>query len=74
MLLETLIPNAPKLHFGQRVLHGDDHRLDYDLVDIYTPTPKIKEDIEFQRGLIIKLKPEIFPESGNRVDYFYWDP
>jgi hypothetical protein len=49
-----LIPKAPELHFGQGVLHGDLQRLDYDLGDMNTPTLKIKEDIEFQRGLIIK--------------------
>jgi hypothetical protein len=31
--------------------------LDYDMSDKYTLTPKIKEDIEFQRGIIVKLKP-----------------
>jgi hypothetical protein len=31
-------------------------RLDYDLGDMYTLTPHIKEDIEFQRYIIIKLK------------------
>jgi hypothetical protein len=30
-LIEILIPNAPKLHFGQGLLHGDLERLDYNL-------------------------------------------
>jgi hypothetical protein len=51
----NLIPTAPELHFGQGVLHGDLQRLDSDLGDMNTPTPKIKKDIEFQRGLIVKL-------------------
>jgi hypothetical protein len=51
----NLIPKAPELHFGQGVLHGDLQRLDYDPGDMNTPTPKINEDIKFQRGLIIKL-------------------
>jgi hypothetical protein len=55
--IETLIPNAPELHFGQGLLHGYLQRLDYDLGDRYTLTPKIKEDIEFQMGIIVKLKP-----------------
>jgi hypothetical protein len=46
-LIEILIPNAPKLHFRQGFLHGDLQRLDYDLGDMYTVTPKIKEDIKF---------------------------
>jgi hypothetical protein len=46
-LIEILIPNAPELYFGQRLLHGDLQRLEYDLGDMYTLTPKIKKDIEF---------------------------
>jgi hypothetical protein len=56
-LLEILIPNAPELHFEQGLLHGDIQRLYYDLGDRYTLNPNIKEDIEFQRGIIVKLKP-----------------
>jgi hypothetical protein len=37
------------------MLHGDLQRLYYDLGDMHTLTLKIKEDIEFQTGLIIKL-------------------
>jgi hypothetical protein len=59
-LIENLIPNAPELHFGQRLLHGDLKRLDYDLGGRYTLTLKIKEDIEFQRGINIKLNPQKF--------------
>jgi hypothetical protein len=47
----NLIPKLPEVHFGHGVLHGDLQRLDYDLGDMNTPTPKINEDIEFQRGL-----------------------
>jgi hypothetical protein len=43
----NLIPKASELHFGQGVLQGDLERLDYDLGDMCTPNPKIKEDIEF---------------------------
>jgi hypothetical protein len=46
-LVVNLIPKASELHFGQGVLQGDLQRLDYDLGDMYTPNPKIKEDIEF---------------------------
>jgi hypothetical protein len=56
-LIEILIPNAPEPHFGQGLLHGDLQRLDNDLGGRYKLTPKIKEDIEFQRGIIVKLKP-----------------
>jgi hypothetical protein len=54
-LIEIIILNAPELHFGQELLHGDLQRLDYDLGDRYILTPKIKEDIEFLIGLSIKL-------------------
>jgi hypothetical protein len=33
--------------------------------DRYTLTPKTKEDIEFQRGIVVKLKPEKNFKSGN---------
>jgi hypothetical protein len=56
-LIEIIIPIAPKLHFGQGLLHGDLQRLNFDLGDRYTLTPKINEDIEFERGIIVKLKP-----------------
>jgi hypothetical protein len=39
---EILTANPSKLHFGQEVLHSDLQRLDYDLGDRYTLTPKIK--------------------------------
>jgi hypothetical protein len=56
-LIEILIPNAPEPHFGHCLLHGDLQRLDNDLGGRYKLNPKIKEDIEFQRGIIVKLKP-----------------
>jgi hypothetical protein len=43
-LVEILIANPSKLHFGQEVLHCDIQGLDYDLVDLDTPYPKIEED------------------------------
>jgi hypothetical protein len=50
-LVEILIANPSKLHFGQKVLHYDLQGLDYDLGDIHIINPQIKEDIEFQRGI-----------------------
>jgi hypothetical protein len=41
----------------QEVLYGDLQRLDYDLGDMYTLALKIKEDIEFQREINVKLNP-----------------
>jgi hypothetical protein len=66
-LIEILIANPSELHFGQEVLHGDLQRLDYDLDDMHTLTPQIKEDIKFQRRLIVELNPGTFPRSGNCV-------
>jgi hypothetical protein len=65
-LIEILAPNAPELHFGQRLLYGDLQRLYYNLGDRYTLTLKIKEDIKFPRGLIIKLEPGNF-QSGTEL-------
>jgi hypothetical protein len=59
-LLAHLIANAPELHFGQEVFHGDIPGLDYDLGDMNALTLKVKEDIEFQRGMIVKLNPRKF--------------
>jgi hypothetical protein len=67
-LIEILITNPSKLHFGQEVLHGDPKRLYYDMGDMYTLTHKIKEDIEFQRGINVKLNTGNFRKSGNWVN------
>jgi hypothetical protein len=45
-LIEILIANPSKLHFGQEVLYGDLQRLDYDMGDMHIPYPNIEEDIE----------------------------
>jgi hypothetical protein len=37
------------------VLHSDLQGLDYDQGDMHTLTLKIQEDIEFQRGINVKL-------------------
>jgi hypothetical protein len=37
----------------------------YDMGDVHTLTLKIKEDIEFQRGMNVKLNPGNFSKSGN---------
>jgi hypothetical protein len=60
-LPEILIINPSKFNFGQEVLHCDLQGLYYDLGDMDTLTPQIKEDIEFQRGIDVKLKPGNFP-------------
>jgi hypothetical protein len=44
------------------VLHGYLQRLDYDLGDMHTLTLKIKEDIEFQIGMNVKLNLGKFSE------------
>jgi hypothetical protein len=57
-LLETLIANPSKLHFGQVLLHGDLQRFYYCLGDRHTPYPNIEEDMEFTIVLIVKQKLE----------------
>jgi hypothetical protein len=64
-IIDILIANPSKLHFGQEVLHGDLQRFNYDIRDIHRLTRKIKEDIEFQRGISVKLNPGKFSESVN---------
>jgi hypothetical protein len=59
-LTEILIVNSSKLHFGQEVLHCDIQGLYYDLGDMYTLNLQIKEDIEFQREINLKLNPGNF--------------
>jgi hypothetical protein len=56
-LIEILIANPSRLLFGPEVLHSDPQRLYYGLGDMHTLTLKIEEDIEFQRGIIVKLNP-----------------
>jgi hypothetical protein len=56
-LIEILIANLSKLHFRQEVLHCDLQGLDYDLGGMHILTSQIKEDIEFQRGINVKLNP-----------------
>jgi hypothetical protein len=67
MLIEILTPNAPELHFGQWLLHGDLQRLYYDLGDMHTLTSQIKEDMEFQRGMNVKLNPGKVSRSQNEL-------
>jgi hypothetical protein len=64
-LLEILIANPSKLHFGQGLLHVYLERFNYDMGDMNILTLKIKEDIEFQRVMNVKVNPEEFSESGN---------
>jgi hypothetical protein len=53
-LLETLVANLSKLHFRQRLFHGDLQRLFYGLGDRHTPYLNIEEDMEFTKVLIVK--------------------
>jgi hypothetical protein len=55
-LLETLVANPSKLHFGQGLLHGDIQGLYYGMGDRHTPYLNIKEDMEFIIVLIVKQK------------------
>jgi hypothetical protein len=65
MLIAILITNPSNLQFGQEVFHCDLQGLDYDLGDLDTLTPQIKEDIEFQSMLVVKLSSEKISSLGN---------
>jgi hypothetical protein len=54
-LIEILIANPSKLHFEQEVFHCDLQGLEYDLGDMHRLNPQVKEDIEFQRGVNVKV-------------------
>jgi hypothetical protein len=70
-LLETLVANPSKL--GQEVLHGVLQRLYYGMGDMHIPTLKIKEDIKFHIGLIVKQKLEDnFSKSGTELLSSLW--
>jgi hypothetical protein len=45
---------------GQGVHHTDLQTLFFDLGDMYRPTPKIEDVMEFQKGLSVKENLEIF--------------
>jgi hypothetical protein len=64
-IIEILTANASKLHIGEEVLHGDLQGFHYDLGDLDTRNPQIKEDIEFQIGLVVKLSSGKFSCLGN---------
>jgi hypothetical protein len=55
-LLETLVANPSKLHFGKGLLHGDLQRLYYGLGHRNIPYLNIEEDMEFTIVLIVKQK------------------
>jgi hypothetical protein len=66
-LIEILIANPSRLHFGQEALYGYLQRLYYDLCDIYMLTFQSKEDIEFQREINVKVKPGKFSKSETEL-------
>jgi hypothetical protein len=57
-LLETLVTNPSKLHFGLGLFHGYLQRLYYGLGDRHTPYLNIEEDMKFTIVLIVKQKLE----------------
>jgi hypothetical protein len=72
-LLETLVSNLSKLHFGQELLHGDLQRFYYDLGDRNTPYPNIEEDMKFTKVLIVKQNlEEILSKSETELIFSFW--
>jgi hypothetical protein len=71
-LIEILIANPSKLHFGQEVFHGDLQRLYYDLGDMHTPYPNIEEDMEFTKVLIVMQKLEDNSHLGTELYSSIW--
>jgi hypothetical protein len=64
-LLETLVANPSKVHFGQGLY--------YSLGDKHTPYSNIEEDMEFTIVLIVKQKlEEIFTKSETELICTIW--
>jgi hypothetical protein len=72
-LIEILIPNPSKLHFGQELLHCDLQRLYYCLGDKHTPYPNIEEDMKFTKVLIVKHKLEGIFQSETELICSVWN-
>jgi hypothetical protein len=49
------------------VIHCDIQGLYYDMGDMHTLTPQIREDIEFQKGINVKLNPEKVSHLKNEL-------
>jgi hypothetical protein len=72
-LIEILIANPLKIHFGQEVLHCDLQGLDYDLDDMHILYPNIKEDMEFTNVVIVNKKlEENFPSLRTDLYSSVW--
>jgi hypothetical protein len=72
-LLETLVANPSKLHFGQGLLHGDLQRFYCGLGDGHTTYLNIEEDMKFTIVLIVKQKlDEICTKSETELICSVW--
>jgi hypothetical protein len=54
------------------MLYGDLQILDYDLSDMNTLTLKIREDIEFLKGINVKLNPEKNSSLETELISYVW--
>jgi hypothetical protein len=61
-LIAPLFPNRPELHFVQGMIHCDLQSLHYHLDNMRTPYPKIEEDNEITKVLLVKQNLET-PEN-----------
>jgi hypothetical protein len=53
----------------QRVLQDVLQNLIFDMDDMHKPYPKIKEVVEFAKGVIVKKVLEFFAKSGNLITF-----
>jgi hypothetical protein len=56
--------NTPVHKLGQGFLQDSLQTLLFDLNDMYTPSPKIEEVVEFAKGIIVKQVLEILLSLG----------
>jgi hypothetical protein len=72
-LVETLVANPSKIHFGQVLLYGDLQTFYYGLDERHRPYLNIEEDMEFTIVLIVKQKlDEICTKSKTELIYSVW--
>jgi hypothetical protein len=64
--------NSPELKLGQEVSRGDLQTLHSNLLDMHRLNPDTEEDVEFKKGLSIKLNRNILKSEILCLISFVW--
>jgi hypothetical protein len=70
--LVTNNANSPELKLGQEVSRGDLQTLHSNLLDMHRLNPDMEEDVEFKKGLSIKLNRNILKSEILCLISFVW--